>query len=58
MTIHWKAVEQYFVVVFVNFTQFVSSENLSNLDLALFEVKGLNTLKTPIMATIRHDKSK
>ena len=37
MTIHWKAVEQYFTVVLFgfNFPQFVILENLSVLDLAL-----------------------
>ena len=40
--IHWKAVEQYFIVVFLNFTQFVSLENLSILDLALSGVNGLS----------------
>ena len=40
MTIHWKAVKQYFTVVllYFNFTQFV---NLSVLDLVLSGVKGL-----------------
>ena len=38
MTIHWKAVEQFF-----NFNQFVIFENLSILDLALSGVKGLLT---------------
>ena len=44
MTIHWKAVEQYCgaVCLFVNFTQFETMENLSVLDSALSEVKGLN----------------
>ena len=40
MTIHWKAVEQYFTAVlfvFFNFTQCVILENLSILDLALFQ---------------------
>ena len=42
MTIHWKAIEQYFtVVLFFNFTQFVILQNLSILDLALSRVKGL-----------------
>ena len=43
MTIHWKAVEQYFTAVlfvFFNFTQFVIFENLSILDLALSGIKG------------------
>ena len=38
MTIHWKAVAQYFTVVL----WFVILENLSNLDLALTGVKGLS----------------
>ena len=44
MTIHWKAVEQYFTVVlfaFFNFPQFVILNNLSFLDLVLSGVKGL-----------------
>ena len=41
MTIHWKAIEQYFTVCFFDFTQFVILENLSILDLALSGVKGL-----------------
>ena len=50
MTIHWKAVEQYFtVVLFVfNFTQSVIFENLSILDLALLRVKGLTLLFTAL----------
>ena len=48
MTIHWKAVEQYFNVVlglfFFSFTQFVILDNLSIWDLALSGVKGLNAL--------------
>ena len=40
MTIYWKAVEQCFTLFF-NFSQFVILENLSVLDLALSEVKGL-----------------
>ena len=42
MTIHWKAVEQYFTVVllFFGFTQFGIVVNLSVLDLALSGVKG------------------
>ena len=43
MTIHWKAVEQYFAVgIFgLNYTQFVILENLSIFDLALSGVKGV-----------------
>ena len=41
MTIHWKAVEQYFTVLLFDFTQFVILENLSVLDLALSGVEGL-----------------
>ena len=45
MTIHWKAVEQYFTVVLIvfQFTQFVILEHLSILDLALS--KYLSALK-------------
>ena len=39
MTIHWKAVEQYFTVALFNFNQFVILENLLVLDLALSGVK-------------------
>ena len=43
MTIHFKAVEQYFPVeLFFNFIQFEFLENLSVLDLALSGVKGLD----------------
>ena len=42
MTIHWKAVEQYFTgVLCFDFTQFIILEKLSFLDLALLGVKGL-----------------
>ena len=41
MTIHWKAVEQYFTAVLFFFPKFVILENLSVLDLALSGVKGL-----------------
>ena len=43
MSIHWKAIEQYFIVVlFVfRFRQFVILEKLPILDLALSNVKGL-----------------
>ena len=43
MTIHWKAVEQYFTVVLFVFqvSQLIILENLSYLDLALSGVKGL-----------------
>ena len=41
MTIHWKAVEQYFTVCFFNFTQFVNLKKLLILDLlALSGVNG------------------
>ena len=40
MTIHWKAVEQYFTVLF-NFTKFAILENVSLLDLALSGMKGI-----------------
>ena len=65
MTIHWKAVEQYFTVVLIfNFTKFVILENLSILDLALRGVKGLkNLLELPpldltrvIPSTIKYAK--
>ena len=39
MTIHWKAVEQFFTIVFTHFTQFVSLEKLSVFGLS--RVKGL-----------------
>ena len=44
VTIHWKAIEKYFIgVLFAfNFTKFVFLENLSILDLALPGVKGLS----------------
>ena len=44
MTIHWKAVEQYFTVVLsvFKFTQFVILENLSVMDLALSGVTGIS----------------
>ena len=42
MTIHWKAVEQYFTVMLSVFFPFVILKNLSLLDLALSAVKGLN----------------
>ena len=48
MTIHWKAVEQYFTVVLrcffflVTFTQFEILENLSILDMAPSGVKERN----------------
>ena len=42
MSIHWKAVEQYFALLVFYFTQFVILEKLlSTLDLALPRVKGL-----------------
>ena len=46
MTIHWKAVEQYFTVVlfvFFNFNQFVILENLLILYLGISGMKGLNS---------------
>ena len=49
MTIHWKAVEQYFTVVL-----FVILENLSILDLALSGVKGLKQDKPATTTTINH----
>ena len=48
MTIHWKAVEQYFtVVLFVlsSFIQFVNLKNLSVLDLELSRAKGLRNTR-------------
>ena len=48
MTIHWKAVEQYFTVVlfvFLNFTQVVILNNLSIFDLGLSGMKGLTNKK-------------
>ena len=52
MTIHWKAVEQYFTVelfVFFNFSQFVILEILSISDLAPLGVKGLSTEGTRVV---------
>ena len=50
VTIHWKAVGQYFTLelglfFFFSFTQFVILDNLSIWDLALSRVKGLNALR-------------
>ena len=48
MTIHWKAVEQYFTVtvtlLLFNLTKFLILENLSILDLALSGVKELKLM--------------
>ena len=49
MTIHWKVVEQYFIVDFFNFSHFVSLENLPVLNLALSEVKRLKCRKKPFV---------
>ena len=49
MTIHWKAVEQYFTEVL-----FVVLENLSILDLVLSGVKGL-TLQRLVQYTVWFD---
>ena len=48
MTIHWKAVEQYFTVFF-NFTRFVILDNLSILDLVLSGVKRLTAALSPVI---------
>ena len=53
MTIHWKAVEQYFTVVLFVFTQFVILDNLSIYDLALSGVKGLIDLINPLRPGIK-----
>ena len=52
VTIHWKAVEQYFTVVLFNFTQFVILENLSTLDLAMSVVKGLKGTLNSIISPL------
>ena len=56
MTIHWKALEQYFTVLLFVFTQFVILENLSVLDLALSGMKGLSEhafeLSVPVIINI------
>ena len=60
MTIHWKAVEQYFTAVMFIFQFYPVCnffENLSSLDLALSGVKGFN-LTVPSPKLINEKKLK
>ena len=53
MTIHWKAVEEYFTVLLFVF-QFVILENLSVLDLALSGAKGLKRKEVELLYAAYH----